>query len=150
MNREQGNAGINIALVVGILIFLAVFLAGFFKNDRVFWDTFNVKSLLRLPCGLTVSNPKPDAKAVFPVVVDGYINACGWNAANGGAGTAQIFDGQGLPVTLPVGLSIDSHSESAPFYFKASLVLHTPPHTDAGNIVLVSTTGLVYSVPISF
>jgi hypothetical protein len=118
----------------------------------VLWDTFGVKTLLRLPCGLTVNNPDAtkDTKAIFPIVVDGYANGCGWELSSGSAGTVQVFDGKGLPVTLPTRLFIAKESVSAPYYFKNNLVLRTPPTTDKGNILFISTTGLIYSIPITF
>ena len=122
MNYERGNAEINVTLIVIILIVIAVFLSGYFKSDRVFWDTFNLKSVLRLPCGLTINNPSQNSKANFPVLVDGYVNGCGWNINNNGAGTVQIFDNQGLPITLPTTLNVAPESNGAPYYFKANLI----------------------------
>ncbi len=147
---ERGNAGVNVTLIVVILIVLALFIAGYFKSDRVFWDTFNLKATLRLPCGLTVNDPKPDSKTEFPFAVDGYANECGWTVVNGSAGTAQIFDSKGFPVTLPTALTVVPESTSAPYYFKTNLILHSPPHTDAGNVLLVSSSGLIYSIPVTF
>ncbi len=150
MNR--GNGGVNVLLVVAILLVIALFGIGYFKSDRVLWDTFGIKTLLRLPCGLTVNDPDAtkDIKAVFPILVDGYANGCGWDVSSGNAGTVQVFDGKGLPVTLPTGMFVVRESTNAPFYFKTYLKLHTPPTTDKGNILFISTTGLIHSIPITF
>ncbi len=155
MIHDRGSAEPNYIAIVAILIVLALILSGFFKNNRVLWDTFNIKSLLRLPCGITVQNPKPNTKIIFPVQVSGYINQCGWifdQPIGGGrsGGTAQIFDDKGMPVTRPFGLLIPDTAEDYPMYFGNQLPLLTAPTTDTGKIVFVSTTGLIYSVPISF
>src|SRR4051812_36244761 len=92
---ERGN------LLVIILCVVALgFLISLFHTDHNFLDTFNLKSLLRLPCGLTVKHPKydPSDKAQFPLTVDGYINGCGWQPDGLSAGTAQVFDGKGAPL----------------------------------------------------
>lgn len=154
MYTERGEA--NVTLLVIILIVVALFVAGYFKNDRVIWDTFNVKSLLRLPCGITVYDPKPDTKAVFPLHVDGYANGCGWIAdahmVGGGrnAGTAQVFDAKGIPVTVPISLLVRDATSTLPLYFSNDLPLLIPPATDTGTVIFISSTGLIHSVPINF
>lgn len=147
MNRESGNC-----LVVIIGIGLILVLIGFFASDRAFWDTFNFKQVLHLPCGLTIENPKlkQGEKIAYPLTVDGYVNGCGWNTSGPWAGTAQILDGRGLAVSPPTRLIVPADSTEAPFYFSATLVPIAPPQTDTGNILVTSTTGLLYSIPVSF
>lgn len=155
MIHERGEGGVNFVAVVAILIFLAFIFSGFFKNERILWDSFNIKSLLRLPCGVTIQKPESNTKVVFPVQVSGYINQCGWIYKNipGGyatAGTAQIFDDKGMPVTKPSDLVVPNSIDGYPMYFGNQLPLLTAPTTDTGKIVFVSTTGLVYAVPVQF
>ncbi len=155
MIHERGEGGVNFIAVIAILIFLAFIFSGFFKDERVLWDSFNIKSLLRLPCGLTVQKPDSNTKIVFPVKVSGYINQCGWmyGGTPGGyaiAGTAQVFDDMGMPITKPSDLVVPNTTDGYPMYFGNDLMLLTPPSTDMGKIVFVSTTGLVYAVPVQF
>jgi hypothetical protein len=146
-NRERGHI-----LVVILGVVLMLFVLGFFRSEKSFWGVLNYKAILRLPCGLTVNNPKFDdgEKLSFPLVVDGYVNGCGWNMASGSAGTAQVFDAMGLPVTIPVTLAVPSDSTEMPYYFKATLVPNAAPHTDTGAIILRSSAGLLSSIPVAF
>lgn len=156
MLSQRGNAGPNFVVIVAILIFLIFIFSGFFKDSRVLWDSFNIKSLLRLPCGITVQKPHSNTKISFPLEIGGYINQCGWifdGNKMGGArsgGTAQVFDDKGMPITLPTSMIIPEISENYPMYFSNELQLLTPPATDTGKIVFVSTTGLIYSVSVQF
>lgn len=147
MHRERGNA---VVIILGILLIL--FLVGFFTSDRAFWDTFNYKQLLRLPCGVTVNNPnsKGGTKVAYPLLVDGYVNGCGWNVDNGRAGSAQILDAHGHVVVPPTTLVVPIDSTNAPFYFSADLTAIAPPTTDTGSLLITSTAGLLYSIPIKF
>lgn len=146
-NTENGNA---ILIIVGIIAIL--FLIGFFRSAPAFWDTVNYKTILRLPCGVTVKHPSFGKNEVvaFPLQVDGYINGCGWEPMNGSAGTVQIFDGKGLPVTDPTPLTLEAPDAGSPYYFNTSLVLSRAPTAEGGNILLRSNTGLLYPIPVSF
>ena len=147
IHRERGN---GVLIIVGIVAVL--FLVGFFRNAPAFWDTVNYKKILRLPCGLTVQHPKfaKGEKAQFPLEIDGYVNGCGWDPKSGSAGTAQIFDDKGLPVSMPTQLSIPSDNGTYPVYFDTILRLNKAPSTDAGNILLTSPNGLLYPIRIEF
>jgi hypothetical protein len=155
MHYERGNAGVNVTLVVVILISLVVILSGYFKNDRVLWDTFNIKQLLRLPCGVTIDSPKSNTRATFPLTIGGYANGCGWimderYTSGNSVGTAQVFDDNGLPVTKPFDLVVSNPKSGYPLYFSNKLSLFSPPHTDTGKVLFISSTGLLYAVPVSF
>lgn len=146
-NTERGNI---LVILIGIACIL--FLIGFFRSERSFWDTVNYKTALRLPCGLTINAPKADTKekVAFPLSVEGYINGCGWESSGNRAGTVQVFDDNALPVTAAVPLIIPSDSSEEPFYFSAALMPTAAPRTDAGRIVVTSTTGLLYVQPVTF
>ena len=146
-NRERGN----IVLVI-IAIALVLFIISFFHSENSFYDTFNLTGILRLGCGLTIEHPqyKDGQKAAFPIYMEGYINGCGWQASGSSAGTAQVFDGKGFPVTKPVMLVIPSNSDKLPYSFSANVPLLTAPTTDTGYILITSTTGLISSIPIAF
>ena len=146
-NKEGGNLFV---VILGIVLIL--FILGFFTSDRGFWDTFNFKSILRLPCGVTVQAPKlsKGEKIEYPLEVNGYINGCGWERNGTVAGTVQIMDGRGRPITNSETLIIPKDSVNKPYYFSAKLYPRDIPQTDAGSILLTSTTGLMYAVPVSF
>ncbi len=145
--REGGN---TVLIIIGIIAIL--FLIGFFRNQASFWDTVNFKKALRLPCGLTVSEPRfsKDEKVVFPLTISGYINGCGWDLSGRNAGTAQVFDAHGAPVTAPATLLAPSDPGSTPYLFSTTLFVTAAPQTDTGQILFRSTTGLLYSQPVSF
>ncbi len=147
MHKEDGNI---LLVVVGVVAIL--FLIGFFRSAPAFWETVNYKTILRLPCGLTVKHPKfaKDEKAAFPLELDGYVNGCGWTVEGGIAGTAQVFDGKGLPLTAPTPMTVPGADESSPYYFDTQLRLIAAPSTDTGNILLRSASGLLYPIAVSF
>ena len=146
-NREGGNI---LVIIIGIVLLL--FIIGFFRSEKSFWGTFNYKTILRLPCGITVKSPSygKDEKVSFPIKVNGYVNGCGWDVEDTSVGTAQIFDGRGLPVTKPVPLVVPDDSKEEPFYFEATLLPISAPSTDVGNILITSTTGLLHPIGIKF
>jgi len=146
-NREGGNV---LVIILGIV--LVLFLVGFFRSNRAFWDTLNFKQILRLPCGLTVQHPDPakPTKLSFPLVIDGYVNGCGWDISKNTAGTAQIFDQSGMSVTAPTSLAVSADQKETPYYFSALLIPSAAPHTDKGNLIFTSTTGLIYGVSVAF
>ena len=145
--REQGNLLVIILCIIALFLLVAAF-----HTDHNFYDTFNLKGILRLQCGITVDTPKGDLnkKVEFPLAVTGYINGCGWQPNGLSAGTAQIFDGKGLPLTLPTTMAIPADGTKAPQYFEADLTLISAPATDTGNIILRSTTGLLTTIPVAF
>lgn len=135
-----------VVIIVGIILILC--LLGVFSNNHTLFG-INTKAILRLPCGITVSHPNEGDHVKFPLVVDGFANNCGWSVVAGTAGTAQVFDGHGVPMTEAFPLSIDS-SNSAPYGFSANLPLRVPPQTDTGSIILKSNTGLIHAIQIVF
>jgi hypothetical protein len=147
MHTERGNTH-WVVIIVGILIIL--FLVGFFRSDRSFFDKINYKAVLNLPCDITVDSPKAKERILLPLTVKGFINGCGWEMGQANAGTAQIFDGKGLPVSAATPLSYTDDSSELPRPYKATLVPIAPPTVDTGTIVFTSTTGLIHAIPISF
>ena len=154
MNKERGSVWV---IILGVVMIL--FVIGFFRSQPSFWGAVSYKKILNIQCGLTVSHPdlKPGEKVAFPLLVDGYANGCGWEpAARAGlipgqiAGTAQVFDGTGLPVTKPIPLAIGTDSTDAPFYFSAELPLYAAPASDSGYLLLKSNAGLVDTIPVAF
>jgi hypothetical protein len=144
MQQERGNA-----ILILIVIFLLLYIAGVFSGGEQFLKSFNIRTLLRLDCGITVKEPKPDDHIVFPLEVRGYANKCGWDA-DATAGTVQAFDEKGFPVSAPTPLTVRAGRNNPPSYFLTMLEVTTPPQTSNGRLVFVSTTGLVHIVPVSF
>jgi hypothetical protein len=139
-----------ILIIVGIIGVL--FLIGFFRSEPAFWDGLNYKKIMRLDCGITIKHPifEKGDKAILPLAVDGYINGCGWERIGASAGTVQMFDGKGLPVTLPIPMTTPLDSTVMPFYFSTTLVANKAPTTDEGNILFTSHSGLLHSIPVTF
>lgn len=142
-------------MVVVLGIILILFVIGFFNSSRSFWDTFNFKKILRLPCGLTINAPKYDfedtsEKVKYPLLVSGYINGCGWERNGDSAGTAQIFDSRGQAVTKQSSLFIPGDSTQSPFYFETTLYPMTPPTMDTGTLLITSTKGVLHQTPVRF
>jgi hypothetical protein len=150
MHRTTRESGNIILIIVGIV--LVLFLIGFFRSQKSFFGTVNYKAVLNLPCGLTVQKPdeKSEAPLHFPITVAGYVNGCGWERNGMTAGTAQVFDGQGIPVTALAPLAIPEDSTEAPFYFEGHLSLTSAPRTSNGSLIIHSTTGLMKAIPVTF
>jgi len=147
MNGERGNI-----LIVVVGLALVLFVVGFFRSDAGFWGTVGYKKLMRLPCGVTVNHPEftRGEKVSFPLIVDGYANGCGWEVQNLRAGTVQVFDTTGHPVTREYNLVVPADSKEAPYYFSANLVPNAAPRTDTGTILLRASGGLLHDIPVAF
>ncbi len=147
MRDERGIVNL---IIIAIGLTLIFFLIGFFRPERSFWDTVNYKALLRLPCGLSLKAPEENSQMVFPIKVKGYVKGCGWDVAEGNAGTAQVFDANGRALTKAVPLSVPSQSDQEPFYFETLVPLVTAPQADTGTFVVVSRSGLVHAFRVRF
>lgn len=147
MHTERGNI-----LIVILGLALLLFVIGFFRGDASFWGTVGYKKLLNLPCGLTVNHPDlgRGEKVSFPLIVDGYANGCGWDVADGSAGTVQIFDSLGHPVTREYTLSVPADSTEAPYYFSANIVPNSAPRSAVGTVLLRANGGLLHDITIAF
>ena len=104
---------------------------------------------MRLSCGLTYSGVADNQKITFPIEIDGYINGCGWQASKGSAGTVQIFDGKGLPITIAQNMVITDTGD-LPLAFTAIIRPNSAPQTDSGQLIIRSTTGLLKIIPVTF
>jgi hypothetical protein len=146
--REQG---ITSWIIIFVGLAMALFVLGFFRSERSFMGTLNYKTMLKLPCGVSIREPKEEgAKIVFPYTVSGYINGCGWEAQGAAAGTVQIFDRHGRALTGEVPLTIPSDSTEMPFFWKTTLSLESAPTTDSGSIVFRSISGLTKAIAVTF
>ncbi len=143
---ERGFGHFVVFLIGGVLV---LFLIGFFRTDQPI-SQITYKKLLRLPCGLTFKSVEEEQKVTFPLKVYGYINECGWVKSGHVAGTAQIFDSYGQPITNKANLNISDAESGYPYYFENSLVLSKAPQTDKGSLILNSTSGLYKAIPVSF
>ena len=147
MNKERGITD-WIVLLVGVVMVLL--LIGFFNADRGFFDKINYKTALQLKCGLTVSDILDNQQISFPLHVKGYINGCGWEMNAATAGTVQIFDGKGAAVTPPEQLIYDDNGTEIPRAFVADLHATAAPSVDTGNLVFISSAGIVKAIPVKF
>lgn len=147
MHKERGNI---LLVVIGFALMFA--LIGFFRSDAGFWGTVSYKKLLNIPCGVTVNHPELSRgeKISFPLIVDGYANACGWEVVSGSAGTVQIFDSTGHAVTREYTLTVPTDSTEAPYYFSANLVPDSAPRSAVGTVLLRANSALLHDIPIAF
>jgi len=123
---------------------------GFWRADRGVFDKVNFKAAMQLQCGLTYSGISDNQKITWPLEITGYINECGWVPNGKSAGTIQIFDGKGLPVTTSFDMTITDNGTESPFPFRSDLHASFAPETDTGQLVFKSTSGLLKIVPVSF
>ena len=89
-------------------------------------------------------------QVVFPLRISGYINGCGWEMTGANAGSVQIFDAKGIPVTASTPLLYNDRGTELPRPFVAFLTAIAAPSADTGSIVFTSTAGLIQSYPVSF
>lgn len=148
-NTREAGFGHWVVLVIGIALILM--LMGFFKSGgQNALTKITYKAILRIPCGLTIKGPIKDEKAKFPLKVFGYVNGCGWETRGNSAGTAQVFDGNGAPLTAQTNLIVPADSTGAPFYFENNLVLQRAPTSDSGALIIKGVTGLSHATQIKF
>lgn len=146
-NKQRGMAD-KVTIIIGLV--LCLLLIGFFRPDTGGINKVNFKSLLRLPCGLTYSGISDNDKIIFPIEITGYINGCGWERNKMSAGTIQVFDGKGMPVTVPFDMTISDNGTELPLPFKSDLHPNFAPQTDSGQLVIKSNTGLLKIIPVTF
>ena len=106
--------------------------------------------MMRLPCGLTYDGVTDNEKVLFPLKITGYVNGCGWDAGDKGAGTIQVFDGKGMPVTIPTEMALTDDSTEIPYPFESDLSPSFVPQTDNGQVVITSNSGLIKIIPVTF
>ncbi len=147
MNTERGITDWIVLFVGAVMVLLLI---GFFNADRGFFDKLNYKTALKLQCGLTVRDIADSQQISFPLHVRGFINGCGWEMNASTAGTVQIFDGKGAPVTPPAQLVYDDNGTEIPRAFIADLHATASPSVDTGNMVFISSAGIVKAIPIRF
>lgn len=147
--RKSHEAGFGHWVVFLLGAVMVLFLIGFFRTDQHIGEVA-YKKILRLPCGLTFDSVKENDKISFPLKLEGYINECGWIKKGSVAGTAQVFDGTGAPVSNKANLNIAPYDSEYPYYFENSLVLENPPHTDTGSLIINGVGGLWKAIPVSF
>ena len=143
---EQGAAD-TVTIIIGIA--LSLVMIGFFRPDGIL-DKVNYKSIMMLPCGLTYSGISDNDKITFPIQITGYINGCGWEQSNMIAGTAQVFDAKGFPVTVASNLNITDTGTDLPLPFSVLLHPNFAPQADHGQLVITSNSGLVKMIPVNF
>lgn len=152
MKYNRGFA--NIVLVI-IAFLLAGVLFGFFKNSNFFIkplsfdianqtnsinQTDNIAPTNNYKCGLSILEPNlQSGPLMFPLSITGYINGCGWDVSNGYAGSVQVFDGDGIPVSLNTPLPLTPESKlgnlNTPSVFSATIVLTRNPSLRQGFII---------------
>lgn len=136
MRDSRGMVVGIIVIILGILV--ALFMIGFFTENRPF-GLGNYRSILNLPCGLTVNTPKPDASVSFPLTVGGYANGCGWEDIDGSVGSIDVLDSNG--VVYAHGLLPIVGTVAKPYYFEISVAPALPAGITAGTIVFNSNSG---------
>jgi len=148
MKKFESGSADHVAIIVGLI--LGCLLVGFFISGSGLLSKLNFKSFLQLPCGLTYSGISDNQKITFPLQITGYVNGCGWDDQKGVAGTIQIFDAKGLPVTLPTPIDITDSGTQLPLAFTAIITPSAAPQTDNGELILKSNSGLLKIVPVTF
>ncbi len=144
---REGGYGHWVVVLIGLT--LVLFLVGFFRTDQPI-SQVTYKKIMMLPCGLTVKAIEDNDKITFPFKMFGYINECGWIRKGQIAGTAQVFDGKGLPVSNKVNLNIPEDNTGYPYYFENTLLLEHAPTTDTGSLIINGVGGLNRAIQVSF
>lgn len=146
----NGERGITDYVILFIGFSCVLFLIGFFRADRAFFNTVNFKASLNLECGLTQTTFKDTEQVSFPVRVQGYVNGCGWEMTPSSPGSVQIFDAKGAPVTTSTRLQYDDDGTELPRAFMADVKAYAAPSTDTGNIIFTSSSGMIKAFPVRF
>jgi hypothetical protein len=165
MKNNRGIANIILIIIGFILIGILV---GYFKKNNFFFQPINLgldqnnlednTAEQKYQCGLVVLEPNLQGEPfLFPLDITGYVNGCGWNVVNGVAGSVQVFDGNGLPISNRVPLTIISESNllNQPNVFRTNINLTNNPTLRQGIIIFEASpqNGLApgsFKMPIIF
>ena len=148
MKKSERGMADKTAIVIGLIFGLVM--VGFFRANNGILSKVNYKAALRLPCGLTYGGVSDGDKITFPMSVTGYINGCGWDQNELRAGTVQIFDARGFPVTVATDMKFTDNGKDLPLPFISTLRSSYIPHTENGQLVFRSNSGLIKMVPVNF
>ncbi len=144
---ERGMAD-KTAIFIGIVLIL--FIIGFFRTDGGLFGKYNAKSLLQMPCGLTLSDISDNDKIKFPLVINGYVNGCGWDADGKNAGTVQVFDNAGRLISSPAQIFVNEDGVNLPLSIQSTVYLNQVPQTETGKVLIRSYSGFTKIIPVSF
>jgi len=168
---QKGFSDILI-IIIGLLI--SAFLVGFFvkspgfspgKNigkNVILLDTDIQKELKKedladrdLYCGLNIAWPKTNQIVNSGFMISGYINGCGWVPFEAEAGTVQILDSFGAPISEVILLQIDGDWMSLPAVFNTTINFSSLPKTKTGFIIFTNNdpsgnNPKVINLPIKF
>lgn len=146
--KKGGGSAEVFIIVIGLIVVL--FFLGVFKAGNASLSNVNYRSILRLPCGISLKEPDRNERISFPMNVRGYMNGCGWTSVNGSLGTVQVFDSKGIAITEVVTIPQKPAEAGLPYSFKASVKLFKAPTSGDGHVLFTSSSGLIHSVGVRF
>ena len=132
MKENEGKIASIIIIVVGIILCLSVL--GFWRRDSDY-GLISYRKTLKLPCGITIYNPKDSDKIEFPFRINGFANGCGWELTNGSIGTVEVLASNGI-VLYRDDLTKNQKDDDFPIYFEKDIIFRIPLGYKSGVVVL--------------
>lgn len=166
MKRVNSNKGFIAPLLLIIGLILCLVLVGFFSQNIKHAYT-PVNPAVPIPestissttpnesessttddvvCGLIVQTPTEGQSVGSPLVVQGYINGCGWVASDAGVAYVGLYSSSGTAITTDVPVSIIGSSTGTSVSFVTTLVYPDTTSSLSGYLLFrsVNDSSLTY------
>lgn len=152
MKHNQRGVIEIVLIVLGVL--LGLFAVGFFREDQTTSRYVpNYQTTAKIDCGLTVYEPRHDAIVANPLVIDGYVNGCGWEEYQSALGSVRVLSDTGVVLSMTKLQRIDTDGK-LPYHFNTRLSLPMGKLTHKGTVLfsndLPGPQLRTVAIPVSF
>lgn len=154
MHMKHNQRGVVEIVLIVLGVLLGLFAIGFFREDQPTSRYVpNYQTTANIDCGLTVYEPKNNAIVSNPLIIDGYVNGCGWDAYEGALGSVRVLSDTGVVLSMTKLQRIDTDGR-LPYHFNTRLSLPAGRLTRKGTLLfsndLSGPQARTMVVPISF
>lgn len=102
-------------------------------------------------CGINIENPLPNATVKSPLVIQGYVNGCGWEVTDEKLATVQLFNANDVPITTAIPVSLLGSTTGKTVSFFTTVVYPDTSDSLPGYLYFVHTgTGLTTKLDIRY
>jgi len=139
MNQSTSQKGFIAPLLLVIGLILCLVLIGFFsQNIKHAYEPVNptvpipdeviVSADTDSPtandivCGIIVETPADNQSISSPLVIQGYVNGCGWQASSNGIAYVGLYSASGTPLTTEIPVSVLGGGTTTTTSFVTTLV----------------------------
>jgi hypothetical protein len=123
-----------VLIILGVL--LSLFAIGFFREDQTTNRYVpNYQTTANLDCGLTVYTPETNRVVSNPLLLDGFVNGCGWDEVHGSLGTVRVVSDTGVVLVMSKLQRTDTDGK-LPYHFNTKLSLPIGRLTRKGSVII--------------